>query len=313
MLKPLIVAAVFVVACSQDDQLRKEVDDLKVELANTRKELDHRIDQVAAETTQAKYLERKLEQLTRKQDDLKDQIASRPAYRPSMPPRREPDRAKTYAMPTDGLPTIGPADAKITIVRGYEYACPYCEKSRQTMTELQQKYGNDLRIVYKQLVVHPLIATPSSLAACAANKQGKFKQMDEALWEKGFKMRDWDKQATRPDGTTEQCWLTPEGCPVVLGFAASLGMSRSKLKTDMRACEPEVQSGMRDFQVLGVAATPAFFINGRYLSGAQPVESFSQVIDEELAKANERIQQGTAKGRYYQEWIVEKGQKTLDP
>jgi protein-disulfide isomerase len=313
-MKPLLLVLVATTACAaKDEDLHKQVDDLKIELANTRKELDRRIDQVAAETTQAKYLERKLEQLMRGQDELKTQIASRPPIRPSMPPRREPDRAKTYAVPVDGVPTLGPADAKITLVRGYEYACPYCEKSRATMDQLQAKYGSDLRIVYKALVVHPLVATASSLAACAASKQGKFKQMDEALWEKGFKARLFDKKTVRPNGVEEQCWLTPEGCPVVLGFAASLGLSKTKMKADMRQCEFEVTNGMRDFQILGVQATPAFFVNGRYLSGALPFENFVDLIDEELAKANQRIQQGTPKNRYYQDWIVEKGQKTLDP
>jgi hypothetical protein len=61
-----------------------------------------------------------------------------------------------------------------------------------------------------------------------------------------------------------------------------------------------------------VGATPAFFINGRFISGAVPIDNFITVIDEELKKANERIQQGTAKAQYYQQWVVDKGLKTLE-
>jgi predicted DsbA family dithiol-disulfide isomerase len=73
-----------------------------------------------------------------------------------------------------------------------------------------------------------------------------------------------------------------------------------------------VQTDMRDLQKLGVGATPAFFINGRFMSGAMPLENFVTLIDEELKKANERIQQGTAPAQYYQQWVVDKGLKTLE-
>ena len=58
-------------------------------------------------------------------------------------------------MPVDGDPFEGPADAKVTIIKAYDYMCPFCDKVRPTMDELRKKYGNDLRVVYKQFVVHP--------------------------------------------------------------------------------------------------------------------------------------------------------------
>ena len=62
-----------------------------------------------------------------------------------------------------------------------------------------------------------------------------------------------------------------------------------------------------------MSATPSFFINGRFTSGAQPIESFAKIIDEELAKATERIKKGTRKARYYQEWVIEKGETSAAP
>ena len=70
---------------------------------------------------------------------------------------------------------------------------------------------------------------------------------------------------------------------------------------------------MRDVQRLGVGATPSFFVNGRFLSGAMPIDNFVALIDEELKKANERIQQGTPQAQYYQQWVLDKGLKTLEP
>ena len=92
-------------------------------------------------------------------------------------------------MDVDGDGFDGPADAKVTLVKAYDYACPYCEKVRPTMAELRQKYGNDLRVVSKQMVVHPNNAMAGALAFCAANKQGKAKEIDNLIWDKGFKQR----------------------------------------------------------------------------------------------------------------------------
>jgi len=255
-------------------------------------------------------LERKIDDLNKKLDQV---IARGGAGAAAQRPARvEPDRAKTYAMPIDGDPFDGPADAKITIVKAYDYACPFCERVRDTMDELRKKYGNDLRIVFKQLVVHPQQATSGALAVCAANKQGKFLQMDQLLWDKGFKGRQFDKDAT-DGGQTQRCWESAAGCPIILGFAQELGLNADKLKADMKGeCQALLQKDMKDLQALGVSATPAFFINGRYLSGAQPIDQFVSLIDEELKKANEKIQAGTPAASYYQQAVLDKGLKQLD-
>ena len=229
------------------------------------------------------------------------------AAQPQRPQRPEPDRAKTYAMPVDGDPFEGPADAKVTVVKAYDYACPYCEKVRDTMQQLRQKYGNDLRIVYKQFVVHPQVATTGALAFCAAARQGKAVEMDKLLWDKGFKAHNYDK-----DEGGQKCWETAAGCPIALGYAQELGLNADKFKTDMKECQGLVQKDMKDLQTLGVGATPSFFINGRFIAGAMPMENFTQLIDEEMKKADAAIAAGTPKAEYYNQVIVGKGLKTLE-
>jgi len=261
--------------------------------------------------TDNKAIEAKVDQINKKLDDLiKSGGVARPgAAAPQRAPRPEPDRAKTYSMAVDGDPFDGPADAKVTLVKAYDYACPYCERVRDTMDELRKKYGNDLRVVYKQFVVHPQVATAGALAFCAAAKQGKAHEMDAALWDKGFKQHLFDKDA---EGG-QKCWESPAGCPVVLGFAKDLGLNEDKFKTDMKDCQQLTQKDMRELQTLGVGATPSFFVNGRFMSGAMPIDNFQQLIDEELKKANETIQkEGIPASQYYQKVIVERGQKTLD-
>lgn len=264
-----------------------------------------------------KDLEAKIDNLTKKVDDLaKNGIrggAAPGAQAPQRAPRPEPDRAKTYSVPVDGDPFDGPADAKVTLVKAYDYACPYCERVRDTMDELRKKYGNDLRVVYKQFVVHPQVATAGALAFCAAAKQGKAHEMDIALWDKGFKGHQFDKDASGEGGASQKCWESEAGCPVVLGFAKEIGLDEAKMKADMKSCQQLIQKDMRDLQALGVGATPSFFVNGRFMSGAMPIDNFTALVDEELKKANETIQkEGIPAAQYYQKVIVERGQKTLD-
>jgi len=271
---------------------------------------------VAACQADNKNLERKIEDLNKKLDTLSAQLArggGAGAAAPQRPARAEPDRAKTYAVPVDGDPADGPADAKVTVVKAYDYACPFCEKVRDSMEELRKKYPSDVRIVHKQFVVHPQQATAGALAACAADKQGKFREIDALLWDKGFKARQFDKDVTAEAGAAQKCWDTPAGCPLVVGFAQELGLNVDKFKADMKGeCMQIMQKDMRDLQQLGVGATPSFFVNGRFMSGAMPVDNFVQLIDEELKKANDRIQSGTPAAQYYQQWVIDKGLKTLE-
>jgi protein-disulfide isomerase len=259
-----------------------------------------------------KVLEKKIDDMSKKLDALVARGGGAGAAAPR-PARAEPDRAKTYAVPVEGDAVDGPADAKVTLVKAYDYACPYCEKVRDTMDDLRKKYGNDLRIVYKQFVVHPQIASASALAVCAANKQGKFLQMDQLLWDKGYKGRQFDKDASAEGGQSQKCWESAAGCPIVLGYAQEIGLNIEKFKADMKGeCQGVMQKDMRELQALGVGATPSFFINGRFLAGAMPMENFVAVVDEELKKANEKIQAGTPAASYYQQVVLDKGLKTIE-
>jgi protein-disulfide isomerase len=227
---------------------------------------------------------------------------------PAMTRRPEPDRTKNYAVKVDGYPSKGPADAKVTIVMFFDYATPYAEKARGTLDELMQRYGKELRLVYRTRLVHPSNAHAAALALCAAHKTGKAVAMDDALWEKAFKARNFDSTT---DANQQKCWDAPDGCKAAVAIAQDLGHDPKRFKADMKSCvatvEADDKDGMTNFMV---NATPTFFINGRWMAGAMPAESFAQIIDDELAKANDRIKQGTPKARYYKTWILDKGVKT---
>src|SRR5947207_1197939 len=100
--------------------------------------------------------------------------------------------------------------------------------------------------------------------------QGKFEPMTEGLWEKGYKNnRNYSQEN-------------------IEAIAKDAGLKLDKFKSDMAGpCVGVVQADQQALAAVGVRGTPAFYINGRYLSGAQPVENFKKIIDEELKKAND--------------------------
>jgi protein-disulfide isomerase len=252
----------------------------------------------ACETAQSSKLDAKLDDIVTRLDKLEKDLQARPAGRP-MPQRQrpaEPDPSKVYAVPIAGAPAKGPEHAKVTVVEAFEFACPFCERVTGTIDQLQKDYGNDLKIVYKHFVVHPDVATVPAQAACAAHKQGKYSEMTHLIWEKGFK-------AGRNLARENMDKLAAE---------AGLDMNRYKADIDGEECKKVIQQDQAQMASVGVQGTPAFYINGRYLSGAQPIENFKRIIDEELKKANERIAQGTKVEDYYNKFVVEQGLKKFE-
>jgi len=237
----------------------------------------------------------KLDELERK---LADAAAAAPAPAPPPRPYRPPsgpDPAVVYAVPIQGAPYRGAKNAKVTIVEGFEFACPYCERVRATLDQLLADYGKDVKIVYKHFIVHPSNATTPALAACAAHKQGKFKEMHDLIWAKGYHAgRNLDQQNMET-------------------LATEIGLDLDRFRRDQSgACKDIVAEDQRQLAKLGMRGTPSFYINGRYLSGARPIDQFKTLIDEELAKANERIRKGTSRRRYYETWVLKKGVDSAD-
>jgi protein-disulfide isomerase len=223
---------------------------------------------------------------------LQEQLKQLDEHRRPLPaPRRpEPDPAVVYAVPIDGDPAFGPADAKVTLVMAMDFACPYCKKAFATVDDLRARYGKDLRVVYQDYVVHPR-AKPGATAACAAHLQGAWRPMADALWAKAFP----DQFA---DGLLD-------------GLAADLGLDVRRFRRDADGpCVARVEATQARLAKLGVGATPSFFINGRFMSGAQPIDNFARLIDEERTKATAAINHGLKPDRYYQS-LVDHGQSQL--
>ncbi len=229
-------------------------------------------------------VERKLEKIT---DFLKQAV----------PPKL--DESATYGIPVDKLdPVVGPADAKVTIVEAYEFLCPYCAMVAPTIDQLLAEYPKDVRVAYKYFLIHGEPAMPSGQAACAAQKQGKYKEYEAALWK-----RSWPNPG---GGPANKDALTAEA---VVALAGELGMDPSKFKADMDGeCKEWVSRSMRTLQQFGAGGTPSFYVNGRFVQAGNPA-AFKRVIDEEIKKADEAIKGGIKQADYYEKVVVGKGEK----
>lgn len=191
----------------------------------------------------------------------------------------------------------GPAGAPVTVVKAFDFACPYCQQVSATMEELVKEYNGKVRVVYANMVVHPP-AKPAHLASCAAAKQGKYMAFKDAFWEKGF----------LPYSASQGRDAAPLGEANILVIAKGLGLDAAKLKADMSspACEARIQSDMQEMSKFHVNATPTFFINGKHVGGALPKAGFKQIIDEQLKLAE---QSGVPGAEYYDKVVLAKGEK----
>lgn len=192
-----------------------------------------------------------------------------------------PDPADRYKVPVDDSASRGPEDAKVTLVMITDFQCPFCKRVQPTLRALERRYGDDLRVVVKHnpLPMHPR-ARAAALAAEAAHEQGKFWELHDLLYENSRALSD-DELRT---------WAEKAGC----------NMSRFRTDLGKIALERRVDDDVELARTLGARGTPSFFINGRYLAGAQPESSFEKVIDEELEEADRRIGAGTPQDLLYE-------------
>lgn len=260
--------------------------------------LEATLESLAGAVGQLGDAEAHVERMQELAEDLEEQLAAAKRLPPApaaRPQRRAPAPDRTYGVAVAGSPAKGKADALVTIVRAGEYACPFCERVRPTLDQLLAAYPNDVRIVYKHFVVHPQVAFAPAYAACAAQRQGKFWEMDQLLWDKAFANRQFEPAQLE-------------------ALALSLGLDMPRYRADVAtACPKLVQDDMSQLTKFGVGATPVFFVNGRFLSGAQPFEAFQKLVDEELGKARAAVKKGTKKSKYYEQVIVKQGLPQLEP
>lgn len=180
-----------------------------------------------------------------------------------------PNNLEKIDVKTEGSPSKGNSNATVTIVEFTDYQCPFCAKFySETYPQILKEYidTGKARIVLKDfpLNFHENAQKAAESARCVRDQKG-----DEGY----FKMHDKLFQ--------NQGSLSLEN---IKKWAKELGVDSAKFDTclDSGKFEKAVKDDLSYGQEIGVSGTPAFFINGKLIEGAQPFSVFKQMIDEEL-------------------------------
>jgi len=169
-----------------------------------------------------------------------------------------------FNVTADDDPFVGPEDAPVTIIEFGEYQCPYCAKSKEITDQVLAAYPGKVRLVYRDfpLGFHDR-AIPAAIAANCAGAQDKYFPMHDLILA---------AQSNLEDETFE-------------AYAMQLGLKMDTWEACLvdPAQVAEIQKDMKDGEAFGVTGTPGFFINGIFLGGALPFETFETIINRELA------------------------------
>ncbi len=160
-------------------------------------------------------------------------------------------------------PARGPEDAKVTIVEFSDFQCPFCSRAHDTVEQVMQSYPGKVRLVFRQFPLDFHKQAPKAAeAALCANEQGKFWEYHDILFKNQEKLEPAELKL----------------------HATATGLDPAKFASclDGSKFAGAVKSDTEAGKKAGVSGTPAFFINGVMLSGAQPLEEFKRVIDQEL-------------------------------
>ena len=162
-------------------------------------------------------------------------------------------------------PSRGPTNAPVTIVEFSDFQCPYCGREYPVIERLMKEYDGKLRLVFRHypLDFHPFAQKAAEAGACAQD-QGKFWELHDKMFSNQGKLAVADLK----------------------GYAKSLGMDGTKFDKCLDSGEKKalVDDDLKAGSAAGVNGTPAFFINGIFINGAQPYEHMKQAVDRELRK-----------------------------
>jgi protein-disulfide isomerase len=170
----------------------------------------------------------------------------------------------------DSARVQGNPDAPVTIVEFADFQCPFCKKSEETLKALLSKYHGQVKLAFLDFPlaeIHGQAGSAAEAARCAG-EQGKFWDYHESLFADPSKLDEAS----------------------LIGRAQKLHLDKIAFRSclDSGKFRPDIEANRQAGSEAGVQGTPAFFINGVFLSGAQPQAEFEKIIDSELASIQRR-------------------------
>ena len=199
-------------------------------------------------------------------DALVEALANVQPAQPTAVPT--PDPNIRYEVDTNGDPFIGAEDAVITIVEFSDFRCGYCNRFRvETLPQILENYDGLVRYVYRDFPILGESSMIAALAAECADDQGKFWDYHEGLFSN--------------QGQIGPAYFTQ------LAEELELDMDEFQTCLDDQVHKDEVMEDLEAARDVGARGTPAFLINGKFVSGAQPYANFEVLIDAALAELEE--------------------------
>jgi protein-disulfide isomerase len=163
-------------------------------------------------------------------------------------------------------PVRGPKNAAVTLIEFADYECPYCQRTHSALQKLREEFGDKLAVAFKDFPLpnHPNARKAAEASRCA-REQGKYWEYHDLLFEtRKFTAEDLKRHASAlklDAGRFEQCVVS--------------GRHTAPIKGDFN-----------EGRKLGISGTPAFFMNGRFLSGAVTYELLREVVLQQLSSAS---------------------------
>jgi protein-disulfide isomerase len=187
------------------------------------------------------------------------------------------------SLPLVDAPWRGADEPLVTIVEFIDFQCPYCIKAQHTLERLLEEYPDDVRLVFRH---HPLEFHDDAMPAAEACAEAFAQGGNDSFW----RMHD---MLIRNPRDLERHHLE--------AFAREIGLNANRFRRalDSGAHRAAIERDADLALSLGAHGTPAFFINGRELEGAQPYTAFEKIVREEIALAEEAMRRGARRDRIY--------------
>lgn len=177
--------------------------------------------------------------------------------------RRESLFGEPVKLNTDGAPSRGPAQARLTLVVFSDFQCPYCKTAARHVDELAKAFPNDLRIIFKQFPLESHSdAALAGEASLAAHAQGKFWPLHDRIFRHAGRI-------TRPQLAA---WAMETG----------LDLARFNRDLDTKKYQATVKKEAEEGELAGVQGTPSFFLNGRQYRGSVEPAAFKPILEKML-------------------------------
>jgi protein-disulfide isomerase len=207
----------------------------------------------------------------KKFEDQKGKVAANAWYDHLMKDAKgapEPEKKQAPPVPA-GNAYKGGANAKVVIQQWSDFQCPFCSRVEPTVNEITKNYGDKVKIVWRD---KPLPMHPDAPLAAEAGREALKQKGPDGFWKMHEKMFANQQKLKRDD---------------LEGYAKEIGLDMTKFKAalDNRTHKAAVDADDKAGTDIGISGTPAFLVNGYYVSGAQPYQKFKKLIDKALAEA----------------------------